>query len=320
MAVCSIFLQADGTPVEYAVMKLAHSVVVAKDGESKCGKTTLIKAVAEQAHRQAEAVPSFVARQLGERAILNTTDCAKLLAWHSAVVFRQIIELSAGNYFRAASLLEISGPSRERFDASDIPKLRKLMATDGVTEILQNDERVARHVSVVAKIPGVQTLCGAMFSGAIQEAYDAEGGSNLVIVDARDPVGILQRAGRIGGEYGQIEPATILPVYIDTPPETAARRLQGEYTENLAIVAGRRHTDATRAELPVRRPAQLIDSYDIWSSQFDPPHIGGPVAIPYRYDNGETCRLDDIPVFAANVATLAQGVSLAVTHFRGVHA
>lgn len=291
-------------------MKSVHSMVVAIDGEAKCGKTTVIDAIAAEAGYQASIIPELLTNPTSIAARFGHDDRNKLHDLHRQMSFDHIATVSAGNMYRAVAMYvmtqEREGYERTSFSEDDVEHLRGLLSSEGIYDYLQKNAAIGKRVSSVAQMPGVHGLCGAVFSDAVEEAYHKDGSANLVIVDARDPVGHLRRSGRIGTAPDQIEPASIMPIYIDTPAEVAASRLSGEYAERLEEVTSRRHMDATRAELPVKRPGNLISSFSEWWHQFGFPASGSEVAAPLLMDNGEHVSLDHIQHFAGLVAVAAQ--------------
>ncbi len=283
-----------------------HSMVVAFDGESKCGKTTIVTAVANEAAYQDNLGAEFdtvfpsVPKRRGKQQ-------DKIRAYIDSLRFNSISAISAGNVFRAAAYhairAERHGRSKESFDKNDGEALRSMLAEDGVVDILQNDPEIGSRVSATGKLPGVQRLCGSIFCDQLTEQYHASGGSNLVVVDARDPIGHLERNNLIGGEGAQIHPGSILPVYIDTSSETAAARMRGDFVANLALVQSRRYDDATREELPVVRPAVMQDDFTSWLGQLCHVDRLATVATPYRLDNSPEVTLDGIQNFAGHIAS-----------------
>jgi len=263
------------------------SVVVALDGEAKCGKTTVAD---------------------GMREVLSDGNGLHPSIWRPDLEFSQVASVSAGSMFRTVALykalVEVGGGSVEEFTSSDSDAIEALLEEPGIHDVLQRDPNVESQVSIVAQMAGVQALCGTLFANSVLEAFNHQGGGNLVIVDARDPVERMISNGIVGNEAGLIPPGSIVPVYIDTPVEVAAQRLPGGLESNIFKLRNRRNADATRAELPVKRPDLLIDDYDEWSKMLlldDDRDI--PLA-PYRLDNGEDMPLDDLRLFNKSVTSL----------------
>jgi hypothetical protein len=281
-------------------MSEVHSVAAAFDGPTKCGKTSVIRAVDSKAEQQRNAIRSAAAGPLRE----SGRGGAQLLRSRT---FNSIIRISAGNRFRAAALLEItaaeSGRPLEQFEPQHADEVRALLETEAMIDRLQNDPGIADNVARVAQMAGVQALCGELFSDDVVSAYLSGGGGNLVVVDARDPVGVLVRNGRLGTGSGQVLPASILPIYLDAPAHIAAG-WSGDYETELARIEKRRHDDATRTEFPVVKPPQLIDDLGVWSQQFN-TLSPDEVAVPYEFRNDEHMTLDGIQNFAGQVAALA---------------
>lgn len=291
-----------------------RSVVLALDGPAKCGKTTIVNCIAEEAILQASTAPGIIVGnpsisdiKLPDRTLSKVHDLQEDLA------FNAVTKISAGNVFRAAALykalLELDGTVKSRFDSTDTAMLRGMLARPGIQDVLQNDPNVGQQVTPVSMMLGVQALCGSIFCDSVSEAYHANGGGNLVVVDARDPVGHFSRNGLLGKASDQIDPSRVIPIYIDTPPEVAASRMPGDYAANLAIVNERRLTDVTREELPVVRPPMLRDDFDGWLSEmFTDLPFRDVVLPPYCLDNGEHVGLDAIQKFSARIAQVAQKV------------
>jgi hypothetical protein len=299
-------------------MKRIKSVLVAVDGESKCGKTTVVERIATEAEYQ-----TLTFNQFSDSEILSdwgfspdfssrlASNVARLNDLHS---FRNIIAISAGNAFRAAALYqalcELDGDTKSEFVPDDADIIRRLLATDGITEVLQNDPNIGRRVSTVAQFAGAQALCGALFADIALEAYQQDGGGNLVIADARDPIGHLLRNNMIGIGGRQIDPTTILPIYIDTPADVAAERMSGDYNDNLAIVLERRLLDASGDELPVVRPDGLVDDFQSWTKSLAAAWSENQLAPTFCLDNGRQIQLDNIQYLGGVVAALASDTAI----------
>jgi len=299
-------------------MKSVHSTVVAFDGESKCGKTTIVQAVALEAEYQARIIPNTLHGEFSSTWPLNEDARQSLTALHQHLTFNSINTVSAGNMFRAAAYYVVSeerkGNRKTALNDSDVGTLRDLLCTDGIVDILQNDPDIGRRVSPVATMVGARALCETVFCDAVLYAYHAQGGSNLVVVDARDPIGIMQRHDILGSSDNKIDPASILPVYIDTPLEVAAQRRGGNLEEQIADVRSRRMTDATRQEFPITRPTNLIDEFNMWQLQFFDVARESEIATPYCLNNGEHVGLDSIQNFAGHIAVTAQEVGHTLWH------
>ncbi len=242
------------------------SMIVAFDGESKCGKTTFADEVAQGAQWQKDLYNGV---GLSDE-LLAEMDKNPAMASLKSTGFQNITTISAGNVFRAAALYTIieeeRGNNIESFAPSDDSKLRSMLREEGMIDILQNDPSIGARVSHVAKFAGVQALCGSLFCDTIEQAYFADGGHNLVVVDARDPVGHMKRNNLLGTEAGKIVPLSVLSVYIDTPTEVAASRMKGSLEDNVRLVAERRYADANREELPVLPPSVTVP-VQAWADQ-----------------------------------------------------
>ena len=241
------------------------SMVIAFDGESKCGKTTFTKEVALGAQYQKDLYSGLFLSDVLREGL--RTDGA--LDYFEQVGFDTISTISAGNIFRAAAhytkVAEGGGKIIKAFSQTDAPLLRSMLDEEGMIDFLQNDDAVGKHVSEVAQFAGVQALCGVLFCEDIQRSYFENSGHNLVIVDARDPVGHMTRNNLLGTSKGKILPLSVLSVYIETPTHVAASRLKGSLEDNTKVVAERRLADATRAELPVVAPNNTTPIRE-WSS------------------------------------------------------
>lgn len=263
------------------------SVVVAIDGESKCGKTTLVSLVA------AETPLSDNKVQPG---------------------FSSVTAISAGNLYRAATLYKMQlteqGHAKERFGPRDSEPLRELLATPGILDRLQQDPAIGKQVSTVANMLGVQAVCETVLCETITSAYRKGGGNNLVVIDGRNPVGCMQRHGLVGNGEGEIPASTILPAYMDTPADVAAMRMGGDFSDNLAIVTNRRLADATRPELPATKPPVLIDNVKAWARQFD--EMGQSttqIATPLHIYNGQEVSLEDLQRLSSTIVQIALTVT-----------
>lgn len=299
------------------------SMIVAFDGESKCGKTTFADEVAQGAqwqkdlYRGAGLPDDMLQRMYAEPAmeIISHTG------------FNGITTISAGNVFRAAALYTLNEEKQGRvvdgFSPQDAPRLRSMLKEDGVIDILQNDDEVGRRVSRVAKFAGVQALCGTLFCDSIQEAYFADDGHNLVIVDARDPVGHMKRNNLLGNEKGKILPLSVISAYVDTPIHVAASRMSGDLDDNVRLVTERRHADATRAELPVLPPAVTTPIRE-WFELM--PYWDGSTITsldeslpPLHIQNGEESSLEYVKYVGDILAASATMASFAIDAYLNPH-
>jgi len=297
-------------------MNALHSVLVAVDGPSKAGSTFFMDAVAAEATHQGSAIPRILAdarpESVGGR--MRPSVKGELAELQRLTAFRSIVRISAGNAFRAAALHVISeaakGHAITTFNNNPeaAQSVLSIFQDPGQHDRLQHDPAIGVQVSKVAQMAGVQVLCRTVFCNAVVSAYNANGGGNLVIADARGPVEQLLWHGSVGSQPGKIEAASILPVYIHTPVDISAARLGGNLQEKIAYVAGRRRDDAERTEFPVIVPDELIEDYDEWLKQFAVPAIGGNVALPLRIDNG-AANPANIQYLGGMVASLAQGVA-----------
>lgn len=287
-------------------MRAETSIIPAFDGPAKCGKTTIIGQVAKRAYLH----DSVIAAAPHEDESLGDTNGAYVPP--SSVSFGDIYTVSAGDMFRAATLYVIAERGRRdisRFGHDEATGIRELLAKHGMHEALQKDPEVESMVSTVAQMEGAHKVCSALFCDQIVEAYYADGGGNLVIVDARNPVEHMQHNGILGNAEGRIRPTSILPIYIDTPVDVAARRMGGDFTAQKAKIAKRRSDDSERREFPVRPPETLMHHFGEWMEQFDDPLSGDQVAVPFRLDNGRNTTLEHIGDIADVVSAVARRVA-----------
>lgn len=294
------------------------NIAIAANGLSKCGKTTFIKMVVNEAeHLRACFDEQFrLAEDL--RQTNNLPPDQDFIDFMQRGRFQNITAISAGNAFRAAAHYVIErerhGSLVEHFEPRHAAEIGKLLKQDGIIEYLQNDDAIGRRVSTVAKMAGVQALCEPLFCNLVQQTYNAptQNGQNLVIMDARDPVAVLRRNNAIGYEENQLLPHTILPVFIDTSAETAAKWSGPDYETELAIILKRRAEDANRPENPVRVPEgnQLTDDLKAWYRQFvdEPPYNENP--LQFRIPNDEI-NLGNLQLLAGFMVTTAQDALLA---------
>ncbi len=283
-------------------MSELSSVLVALDGPSKCGKTTITKEIAAGAALLSAAAEIVMGAEfldgLGLSEDAGNDLHSRMTTLQEGYCFRRISTLSAGNLFRAATLhvlnLEADHIEKQEFLPEDVIVINGLLKTPNIIERLQNDQRIGGRVSDVSRMAGIQALCGTLFAEMVVNAYHANDGASLVIADARDPVGHLIRNGKIGSARDQIRQETVLSLYVDTPPDVAAEREDGGYEESLDMVNSRRRLDAERHELPVIVPAGLIDDYSTWVRSLNKYWTleNGPPT--YRLNNGREVDLDQV--------------------------
>lgn len=301
-------------------MKRLESVVVALDGESKVGSTTIVRHIKGEAEHQDAIIPELLGEMSPWAGRLSDATRASLADLHSHLGFRNISAISAGNIFRAASLYlslrELALEPKTSLDKGDVEGILEVLAIPDIEDVLQNDPNVGTRVSEVAKFTGVQALCGAIFCEQIQTEYTRDGGANLVVVDARDPVGHMKRNGLIGSSTDQIHPANLLPIYIDTPADVSAARMPGDFKTNLEVVLARRRSDATRDELPALRPVDLIADFDTWAKQFGRDPLRSTVGRPYLLENGSKVTKDNLLWLGGFIAAFAGDVAVCNYHHR----
>jgi hypothetical protein len=288
-------------------MKIIESVVVTIDGESKSGKTTWMDNIAEEARFQEASYAHAASANSGY--IQNEVNRTEFQSWLETVTFNGIHQVTAGNAFRAAAHYVIekekAGDIKDGFDEYDTDALRDLLSQDGVKQVLQTDKTIEKRVSSVAQMPGVRALCETIFCDELTDAYHRNGGSNLVIVDARNPVDILYRNMIVGNGTDQVRPDGILPIFIDTPVEVAAKRMPGEYESNVASISARRLLDNMRPEYPFQKPERTTSNFRAWQRQFSlfKPDTG--IAVPLLHINDESLPLESIQYHAGKIASAA---------------
>ena len=297
-------------------MSSLESMVIAVDGEAKCGKTTVITAIADEAEFQAGIIPDLLREEDSNPYAGIVPRLSGLKALQEAYSFNNITAISAGNFFRAATQLVIEqenkGVNKSYFDKKDLAAVIGILSSDGAVDFLQTDVGIESRVGKVGKLVGVQALCGSAFVHALTNAYHNDGGGNLVIVDARQPLEWLKRNDALGQGAGEVKPSTIMPIYIDTPAEVAARRMLGDFNANLERIESRRFEDATRDEYPVEKPTEFIESDLIrWFKQFIVhERTVEELALPFKLVNDEDLSLSNIKYFASLVATGAQDAAM----------
>lgn len=299
------------------------SVVITVDGAAKCGKTAVTSNIAEEARYYSYDFGTQLLDPRSEFAeYVYIGEVGALIAAKEEATFDNIVKISAGNAFRAATLytvlLALKGEEKTEFTDADADELREMLSADGMLDVLQHDAHIATSMGKVDRIPGVQRLCGTIFSDAVKKAYNRDGGSNLVVADARDPIGHLLLNDAIGTRAGQIDPATIVPIYVEAPAEDMARRMQGDFDDELEKIQKRRIGEATRKELPVTRPTNLIEikDYKIWRDQFDQPIGMDNLPAPLLLPNHGEISLPDIQGIAGRIAVLTGTIGDTIRHKR----
>jgi len=294
---------------------LRASVVTAGDGESRCGKTFAAEKIAVEARHQ----KTTLSRRLGQIVELAPDGSAtpQQAQFLGDLMFTRIVTISAGNFFRGAGLyadrLGRAGRPKATFTREDAEPLRELMVEGGILEELQTDE-AGTKASAASRLPGVLALCETVFCETVREEYHRDGGGNLVVTDARNPLEIFDRRGLMGVGQDQIDPLSVIPYYIETPAEVAAKWLGDNYEKQRANIEQRRHLDATRPEHPVTMPTNLIDDLDVWWEQFTPPRNQRMPAAPFRLVNTAGTSPEHIQWFGSEVAILAQDLALSLNH------
>jgi cytidylate kinase len=267
-------------------MLLPESVVVGLNGPAKVGK-------------------GFIADRLAAAAFSEQfLDCAE------GEGFNGVVTVSAGNSYRAAALWVVRNELvlPDEFNDDHTEEVRELLLTNGIETVLQTDPEVKSLVATVAKIPGAQTVCSALYCDQVMAARQKDGGGNLVIADARDPIGHMKRNGLLGLA---VPPESVIPIYIDTPASLAAKRevaaakTPKDYYEELEAIVLRRFNDATRREIPVEIPDVLLSDFDLWSRQFEGQKI---VADHLLLLNDEGLTLPLIDELSRRIARVALSV------------
>lgn len=285
---------------------MSSSVLVAIDGPSKAGSTFLMSHIAEGAEFQ----KAHHSRQLDVMATIpgvqpETLEGVDVLR---SLMFNRISTLSAGNFFRVGALAvilrQLDGLPLTNFnEPGTADGLKQLLAIHGIEEELQTNPAIGRNVSPMSKrVPGAIAVCETVFCEAVSAAYHADGGGNLVVADGRNPLSIFERRGLLGSGEGQIDPAGIIPVYVDTKPEHAAVWLGGDYDAKLAEIIARRDTDASRPEHPVEVPSGMDGDLGHWAGQFIPGRADNSLPTVFQFRNGPGV---DVMRMGDNIATLA---------------
>lgn len=299
-------------------MSELSSVLVSLDGPSKCGKTTIANEITQGAQLIGEVIDGVCADDFigkmnlsdepKERHPRNMQDLRRDNCFTSALA------ISAGNAFRAAALYRLrlrnQGTEKDQFVPEDAYEIRRLLSDEETVHLLQNDPEIGRSVSEVARLAGIQAVCGTLFAETVRDAYMLDGGGNIVVADARDPIGHLLRNDMIGGDSYQIHPETVISLYIDTPPDVAAERMSGDYNENLNIVQLRRHLDETRDELPAIRPDDLFCDYDEWVRSLNTPWVLDRRPPTLCLDNGRSMALSSTVHLGDRLGHLANDIGL----------
>jgi hypothetical protein len=182
------------------------------------------------------------------------------------------------------------------------------MRIPAINEVLQSDPNIGLRVNIIAKMAGAQALCGSMTGARVLDAYHQNGGGNLVVADFRDPLGTMIRHNVIGESHGQVSPASVMPIYVETPTEVAAKRMGGNFNDRLVEVATRRLMDSTRKEHPVMRPSVMLEDFGAWLDQFQ-KSVNGELALPYLLYNGEGVSLENVQHTAGMIAAMAQNLA-----------
>jgi hypothetical protein len=290
---------------------MGSSVFVSVDGPSKVGSTFFTGYVEkETGFQQTGARTKFEAID-GMLSGLDDTGPRERLEVARATLFRHVGRLSAGNFFRALALAqaisELRGqPVREiRPDSpEDRSTLLEFMAIEGIGKVLQTDPHIVARVSKTAKLPGAIDLCENAFCDAVSQAYHRDGGDNLVIADARNPLDIYGRRDLMGTGPHQVAPQSIVPVYLDAPAEVAAGWLGGDYDARVTQIVQRRAEDATRDQYPVVVPGNLTTDIRAWADQFYPPGYE-LAAKTYHLRNGAGVTEGNIQWLAGVTAAVA---------------
>ena len=303
-------------------MKCAESVLLAFDGKSKCGKTTISRVVTEEARWHNEVYHETLENRKWQ-SMIAPADRESIASFIQRHKFDNIEAISAGNAFRAAALLishlEEKGQPKTSFRPEDIDDVRELLAKKGVREMVQTDPKIGKLVSHTSKLPGAQALGNTIFCDQVSEAFKRDGGANLVVVDARDPVAHLKRNDLVGSAPDQIHPGAIMPIYIDTPIAVAASWVKGDYFTAVAEICDRRLTDATRVEFPVTDPDEVIHNFDVWNAQFAPGLELTDTVAPWRFMNGPSVELPNIQWLGNLLAHAASDQAINLRHQRPEH-
>lgn len=293
---------------------LLHSVVVTVDGPSKAGTTAIIERIGDAAGHQ-ETMFSIL---LDQNAVVVDAGAdgydeeilSELQSRHQMATFEGVTVIRGGNFYRAAALYvmlsDLKGEPKTSLDETDADAVREILALDGIQEVLDNDPNLGRGVSdVFARYAGAQALCSTMLTDAVLNAYGEDGMGGLVIVDARDPLGHMERNSILGALPGRIDPNSIVPLYVQTPADIAGSRMPGDLDENIKLVEARRLKDATREENPVHEPTSVVKDLGGWRGELlaaSPFDTGEPFLVV----NDRRISLEDLDALGAIVVAAAQ--------------
>lgn len=292
-------------------MSIGESVLVVLDGPTKVGTTYLANEIDSAAVAAGLVYPDdYFEPWMTGFETAATQDAT----------FAKVMRFSAGNVFRAATLLVAEEGDKPAFGLDDVPAIREVLARTDIEPVLQHDPRIKESVSTVAKAEGVQDVCNTIVGQMVTEAYFADGGANLVILDGRRPLTILDTYGFFGAGPGQVKPESTLPVHVSAPVDVAARRLvkpvegegQADYERRVLaeaeIIGRRRAQDEGREEFPYVVPELLTPSLEVWTAIVS-GRAAGNRATHFHFDNGENTTPFDVKRFAGQVARLSGVVS-----------
>lgn len=226
---------------------------------------------------------------------------AEILSEHSI----DSVLISAGNAFRAMTALIIGGFDLENL-SSDM--VAEYAADSDNYEYLQKNKDIVDNVARVSASYRAQKLGQEVLARWIISAHAA---GQVITINARDPVGWLERAGLFvpagSEEGGIILPSQVLPIIMTCSPEIAAARLAGnddedddEYKKNLGAILKRRKEDEEREDNPYIEPTNIASSAKAWAQEvIDPDNTTLP---PYLHiDNNR--GVEELRANAGTVAT-----------------
>ena len=290
------------------------SVLAAVNSESKVGGTSLAHMIAAGAIRLG----------LVEDPTLNGCELPvdNGLRLEGAPCFSAVETVSAGDVFRAVALryaeLEDSGIQQDKFTDGDVPHIREILARNDIQAVLQTHPRIEDSVSTVAQTPGVIDLCHGVYTsmtlGALQPA---DGSNRFVVLDARNPVEVMQAEGKIGRGLHQVAAEAIVAIHATAPVDVAAKRslwrnpeLRGlEVTDpeewsrllaqETARIQDRRTKDRGRDYFPYVEPSAMSNFTD-WEVKLLSANGGMPNYL--HFDNGERTTLSGMDAFGRRIA------------------
>ncbi len=284
------------------------TVLVTIDGPSKSGKTTLLQCIQDE--HDALLTPAAVN--------LVPRECQKRFQEefdpYRPYMFGSVATVSAGNYFRAATWLRLQeGADFEGFNAErHSDSVLEFMEDPDNIKYLQNDPEIGREASDTGAIATAQTFCVELFRKHVEHIVTtSERIGKLVVVDARNPIALLQKQPKMigGGKSNAIDARAVLPLLLENSPERAAQNEGGDYPSVLENVKRRRAIDEHRRVNPYHPPDSIdFSDYCSWLTQLTnrdkyglPPHL--------RID-GDQADLDNMQYLGGLISQIASDTGI----------